>query len=401
MRKIFKRSALIAAAVTAVLLLALPVFCAKTQGKQEDGQTDEEAVRTELMRLLDEAEFTGWQRYYDELRRLSPEAAPYRSVRELAGSLTQGGANAETSLFGLLHGAFLPGLRKALAGMTGVCAAALAAGFCGVVFDDAGIKKLVLLFLCGAAIFSATAAFSSLAGKAAAAVGDTAGFAETAAPTLGALLTAMGYPVSAKLLTPRLALTAGGAAAVIRSAAMPMLLASGVLTVLNGLTESLKLERWIKLLHKSVKWLLGLLTTVYSACAVAGGIAAANADSAALRSAKYAVDRLIPAVGGMVTGAVDAVRSASLLLKNGVGTAALLIIAGMLLKPALELLCGMLAFRIAAAVLEPFSDERIVKMLDGIADTVSLLLACTAAAAAMFTVTVVMAIAAGGAFAGV
>ena len=180
-----------------------------------------------------------------------------------------------------------------------------------------------------------------------------------------------------------------------------MLLASGVLTVLNGLTESLKLERWIKLLHKSVKWLLGLLTTVYSACAVAGGIAAANADSAALRSAKYAVDRLIPAVGGMVTGAVDAVRSASLLLKNGVGTAALLIIAGMLLKPALELLCGMLAFRITAAVLEPFSDERIVKMLDGIADTVSLLLACTAAAAAMFTVTVVMAIAAGGAFAGV
>ena len=89
------------------------------------------------------------------------------------------------------------------------------------------------------------------------------------------------------------------------------------------------------------------------------------------------------------------------MLKNGVGTAALLIIAGMLLKPALELLCGMLAFRITAAVLEPFSDERIVKMLDGIADTVSLLLACTAAAAAMFTVTVVMAIAAGGAFAGV
>ncbi len=171
------------------------------------------------------------------------------------------------------------------------------------------------------------------------------------------------------------------------------------MTVLNGLTDGLKLERWIRLLHKTAKWLLGLLTAVYTASAAVCGVGASYADGVRLRTAKYAVDKLIPAVGGMVTGAADAVRSAALLLKNGAGTAALIILFGVLLRPALALFCGMLAFRITAAVSEPFADERIPKMLDGIADTVSLMFACAAASAAMFTVTVLMMISAGGVFA--
>ncbi len=393
--RMLKRLAL--AAVLALLLLA--VLCgaaAETDGEEPDDSD----VRTELERLSGEADLSAWQDYFERLRSSSPQAADYTTAGALARRLAEDpGGRMQTSA-GLLSGIFGESFGSALGKTAAVFTAALLTGLCGIVFEDSGIKKLVLLLVCGAAILSVTAAFSSLAGSASAMIGDIAGFAEAAAPALGALLASMGCSESAKLLAPDLAFTAGGAASIVRTAAMPMLLASGVLVVLNGLTESLKLERWIKLIHKIVKWLLGLVSVMYTASAAAGGLIAASADSVTLRSAKYAVDKLIPAAGGMVTGALDAVRSAALLLKNGAGMAALLILAGILIRPTLAILGGMLAFRLTAAASEPFADERIPKMLDGIADTLSLMFACAAAVAAMFAVTVIMMLVAGGTLAG-
>ncbi len=380
----------------ALAALALLLFAAAPAASAEDGGD----VKTELERLSGETDLSSWQEYYDRLRELSPQAGEFSTAGELALGLAEDPGGRLRTTGSILSGLFGESFGAALGRTAGVFIAALLTGLCGIAFEDSGMKKLVLLLICGAAIMSLTAAFSSLAGSAAAMIGDVSLFAEAAAPALGALLASMGCAESAKLLTPDLAFTAGGAASMIRTAAMPMLLASGVLVVLNGLTESLKLERWIKLLHKAVKWLLGLVSVMYTASAAAGGIAAAGADGVTLRSARYAADKLIPAVGGMVTGAVDAVRSAALLLKNGAGTAALLILAGILIRPSLTLLAGMLAFRVTAAFSEPFADERIPKMLDGLADTLSLMFACAAAVAAMFTVTVVMMLMAGGTLAG-
>lgn len=94
-----------------------------------------------------------------------------------------------------------------------------------------------------------------------------------------------------------------------------MLLAAGVLTIVDGLSDKLKVGRTVKLLHKSVKWLLGLLTTVYIAVTVVGGMTAGAADGISVRTAKYAIDRLVPAAGGMVTGAADAVSEVQPCLK--------------------------------------------------------------------------------------
>ena len=122
---------------------------------------------------------------------------------------------------------------------------------------------------------------------------------------------------------------------VIEKIVLPMLLAAGVLTIVDGLSDKLKVGRTVKLLHKSVKWLLGLLTTVYIAVTVVGGMTAGAADGISVRTAKYAIDRLVPAAGGMVTGAADAVLGSSALLKNSAGTVAIILAAAVIAKPML------------------------------------------------------------------
>jgi stage III sporulation protein AE len=180
---------------------------------------------------------------------------------------------------------------------------------------------------------------------------------------------------------------------------LPMLLAAGVLTIVDGLSDKLKVGRTVKLLHKSVKWLLGLLTTVYIAVTVVGGMTAGAADGISVRTAKYAIDRLVPAAGGMVTGAADAVLGSSALLKNSAGTVAIILAAAVIAKPMLTVAGGMFALRITSAICEPFSDERIPKMLDGIAETVSYLFAAVAAVTGMFVISLVVMLLTGNALA--
>ena len=400
---VWRRTTKTCAAVLLILFLLFPVrdYAETGSGDGADSAADEQ-IEAEFERMLGETDLSAWQRYFDELTSY-PGFSEYGSAEELLTDLASGrtAGMAGPKAFGeKLLQLFMPGVGEALRKLAFAACAAVLTGLVSIVLDSSGLKKLALLLISGVVILSAAAVFSSIAADASNLVSQVADFSEAATPVLGLLLTAMGCSASAKLLTPKLAFIAGGAAAFIRTVIVPMLLASGVMTVLNGLSDRMKLDRLIKLLSRTAKWLLGLLTAVFTAVTVASGIAASAADGVTLRTARYAVDKLIPSVGGMVTGAVDAVRSAALLLKNGAGLTALLLLAAVLIRPLLTIAANILAFRLTAAVCEPFSDPRIPAMLDGIADTVSLLFACAAAAAAMLAVTLVVMISAGGALAG-
>lgn len=56
------------------------------------------------------------------------------------------------------------------------------------------------------------------------------------------------------------------------------------------------------------------------------GVNAAVTDGVAIRAAKYVTSNFIPVIGRMFTDATDTVLSASILLKNSIGIAGVIII---------------------------------------------------------------------------
>lgn len=355
-------------------------------------------LKSEVERQSGNMDFSDWQSYYEELRAFAGDSAEYASVDEMIQSIALSGSElkAET-VVEILKDLFIPSLSSALRSMIGVASIAILTGLLGIALggEGGGTKAMLLLLLCSAAIMCITAVFSELAGSAAETMGRLEHFSAASTPILIGLLTALGCAGSAKILSPTLVFLSDGIIALVKSVILPMLLATGVLTVVDGLTSGLKVARLVKLLTKSVKWLLGLAATVYVAVTAIGGMTAGIADGVSIRTAKYAIDRLVPAAGGMVAGAVDAVIGSSLLLKNAAGTTAIILLVAIAVKPLLQLLGGMFAMRIAAAVCEPFSDERIPKMLDGMAETVSYLFASVAAVVSMFVVTMIIIISTG------
>lgn len=380
-----------AALLLALLLLPAPAFA------EEEGDAENEtrqAIAGEILRLSGETDLSAWQSYFEALCALSPSAGNYRSINAFVAALA-GGEDAP-GLDSVVLELFLPGLRSTLRRMLGVILAAMLAGVAGVLLEDGGAKKTVLLALASAAVLPAAALFAELAGTASAVIRDIAAFSELSSPILGALLTVLGCTGSAAFLAPKLAFIAEGVVLLLSGAVLPMLLASGVLTAMNAL-GGMRFDRTVRLLQKTAKWLLAFAAAVYTAAAVTGGVRAGAADGVSIRAARFAVDRLIPSAGGLISGAADVVRAGSLLVKNAAGTAAILLLAALAIRPVISLAGGMLALRIAAAAAEPLSDDRIPKLLDELADTVSLLLGAAASAAAMFTVTVVMIICCGSA----
>ena len=204
------------------------------------------------------------------------------------------------------------------------------------------------------------------------------------------LLTSLGCAGSARLLSPTMIVLSNIILSAIGNIIIPLLLAGGILSIINGLTDKMKLSRSIKFINSTVKWVLGLMTTVYIAVNTIEGLTAGTADRITLRTTRYAIDKLIPAVGGMVSGAVDAVIGGAVILKNAVGLAAILIIAAIVIRPIMMLIAGMLSLRISSAIIEPFAEPGITGILDGNADTISYLFAAVSAAASMFIVNIMV-----------
>lgn len=349
-------------------------------------------LKDELERLSNEMDFSAWQEYYDELSESWGALGEYDDVKDMIESLASGDTelgieNAE----GVVKEIFLPGLQSAIAQMICIIALGLLSGLCTIALgDDKGTKQVLMLIISGTAILSITALFVSLINEAAQCMNRIAQFCSIAAPVLTGLLTALGCAGSAKLLNPALIILTNIILVVILKVILPMLLAGGILNVINGLTDRMKLSRSVKLINSTVKWVLGLITTVYIAFNTIGGISTGATDNITLRTTRYAIDRLVPAVGGMVSGAIDAVMGGAVMLKNATGITAILIVISIVLRPALKLLAGMLALRIASAIIEPFASPEISGMLDGTADVTSFLFASVSASVSMLIVTIMI-----------
>ena len=57
------------------------------------------------------------------------------------------------------------------------------------------------------------------------------------------------------------------------------------------------------------------------------GLTGSTYDGVTLRTAKFAMDKFVPVVGGMFSGTMDTLIGCSLVVKNGVGVMGLILIA--------------------------------------------------------------------------
>lgn len=203
-------------------------------------------------------------------------------------------------------------------------------------------------------------------------------------PLLLTLLSAVGATRGAAIFQPAIAAASGTMTTLVRLFSLPMALGVAVVTLLDSLSEKIRLKRLAGVLRSVSTWTLGIAFTVFIGVTAMQGLSAGMADGVSIRAAKYAVDHFVPVVGGMFADTMDTLVGCSLLIKNALGVTGLMLLFSAGAIPMVHTLCAALTYRLCAALLQPAAQDRIAGTLHGFSDVLTLLFVIQLSVGAMF-----------------
>ena len=122
------------------------------------------------------------------------------------------------------------------------------------------------------------------------------------------------------------------------------------------------------------------------------GAVAGSADAAAVKTAKLAISRTIPVVGGILADAAESVLAGAGILRGTVGVVGLLTVLAICIGPFLQLGFHYLTYKLAAALTGTVADTRLSGLLDQIGGAFGLVLGMTGACALLLLISLVSAV---------
>ncbi len=216
-------------------------------------------------------------------------------------------------------------------------------------------------------------------------------------PLLLTLLASMGNIVTVSVMHPLIIFMIHTVGTLIHAIVFPLLFFSAVLHIASAISDRFKVTQLADLIRKCAVGLLGVLLTVFLGVISVQGASGGVTDGITLKTAKFITGNFVPVVGRAFSDAADTVMSASLLVKNAVGIAGVVILLFLCAFPAVKILALALIYNVCAAVLQPLGDSPIIDCLETIGKTMIYVFAALAAVGLMFFLAVTIILTAGNA----
>lgn len=214
-------------------------------------------------------------------------------------------------------------------------------------------------------------------------------------PLLLALIATSGGIVSAAFFHPVLLFLMNTSGILIQYVVLPLLFFSAILSIVSTMTDHYKVTQLAQLLRNFSIGILGAFMTVFLGVISVQGTSSAVADGVTLRTAKFVTGNFIPVIGRMFTDAADTVINASVLLKNTVGMAGVIILILITAFPAIKILIISFVYKLAASLLQPLGGGPVIACLDIISKSMIYIFAALAIVSLMFFLSITVIIAAG------
>ena len=215
-------------------------------------------------------------------------------------------------------------------------------------------------------------------------------------PLLLTLMAVVGGASGSALMQPAVVAAAGAMTGLIKHVTMPLATAAAVLTMLTHLGSGIKVGRLSDLLYQAASWTLGICFTVFIGVLATRGVTAAAIDGVTIRTAKYAINNLVPVVGGMFADTVDALVGSGLLVESALGVTGLILILGIMAAPMCQTLAAAVMYKLAASLMQPVADGSLADCIADFGKLLMLLFIIQLCSAAMFLMLIAQLIAVSG-----
>lgn len=193
---------------------------------------------------------------------------------------------------------------------------------------------------------------------------DLVGFINVLAPLLLTLMVYTGGIATSTMLEPIILLVINFIGNIIESVLIPIMMIVVVFSIVSKISERVQLEKLSKFMKSGVIWFLGIVLTVFVGVVSLEGTLSSSVDGITAKTAKAAMSNIIPVVGKVIGDAVDSVLGCGVILKNAVGFVGVIIIIGICIIPIIKIATLTIMYNLAAAVVQPIADGKIVKLLE-------------------------------------
>lgn len=193
-------------------------------------------------------------------------------------------------------------------------------------------------------------------------------------PVLITAVALSGAETTASFLSPAMGLCANLLQWLLDQWGIALSCAAAGIAIAGNLSANIRLKRLHALFKQLLHWGAGGMMTAFLAVLSIQGRLGAGHDSAAARTARYAIESIIPVIGSNVSDSLDSLLSTAFIVKNAVGATGLALIVAISIAPLARLLGVTLLLRAVSAVSEPLGDDSMTAATAQFADAVEMLL---------------------------
>lgn len=162
-----------------------------------------------------------------------------------------------------------------------------------------------------------------------------------------------------------------------------------LLVLVNHLSKEERLTHFAELTGMVVGWSLKAALAAVMGFHMIQGLISPAADAFRTSTVSKGLE-MVPGVGNIGGSVTDMVLGSAMLIKNGIGAAALIALIFLCMVPLLKLAVIMAAYYVLAAVLQPVSDERITGCLAGMGNGVKMLFQAVFTVLVLFLLTIAL-----------
>lgn len=218
------------------------------------------------------------------------------------------------------------------------------------------------------------------------------GFMNMLVPILIMLMTYTGSIVTSGLIEPIILFMINFIGNMIQDVLIPLVLIITVLSIVSKISNKVQIDKISSFLRSGVLWFLGIVLTLFVGVISLEGTLSSSIDGITAKTAKAAVSSIVPVVGKILGDAVDTVLGCGVVLKNAVGIVGVIVMIGICIVPILKIGVITIAYNLAASVIQPISDEKIVKLLSEMGGVFKILFAILCSISVMLIIGVTLVI---------
>lgn len=262
-------------------------------------------------------------------------------------------------------------------------------------FENQKISKVAYSIVFMVILILAVDSFSVAVETAKQAITRLIEFMVALVPLVLTIMTTMGNIASVSLFHPLIVSMIHIIGTIVYTVVFPLLFLSTILSVVSSISEKYKVNQLSSLLRKISLAVLGGLLTIFLGVLSIQGATAAVTDGITIRTAKFVTGNFVPIIGRTISEAAETVVGASLLLKNTVGLAGVILVVFICAFPALKILSLSFIYNFAAAVMQPLGNSPIIDSLSTIGKTLAYIFAALATVGLMFFLAITIIVASG------